>query len=659
MEFTLKGLLEKRIDSVEVNRLETWVAVNQQSPLSSMLLDRSLLVLKRFNELYPPKENVRSDHASSPLPELVFKRSCIEFRGDDGFKSGAVDIDTLFGFESGKLKFKGEYTMPGGRRAVFKSVTDLKFSKTDSSLAAGFNGTVDLRNLVDQSLSFSPGSLDFTGDLHVRQIAGELEWDLKLELPPVKCALKMGNFDLHSILGGDIGVVGSSTHISSRGKFGLSSLTAVCTSADGSVGASGTMEGIGFDLHLPLIEFKQFSSAAVLCQIGVSNLSVSAGDFVMDQGVLESTFTTKKEGIEFGDSVLHWRDCTAFGLHLKPLDLALSIDPGVLLVKAGLSVEGESMEMHANCEIPFGNPLSGTLKVDVPEVILTSDGQIGALIAKKFSKSHKFNGLFSASAMLESLNSLNSFSGEVSLKDGEFSMEELQISGVELNMPVYYNGKIGSTGTPVLRVSTVDAGNIALSDGELLFHLRADELFVESVHIGWAKGDLQTHSIHIGFDGSIRNEFTVYADKVDLGEVFTLVMPFQGRMEGVLYGRFPVDLQGKRVKLSVGFLYSLPGQGGVLKLDNPTDMEGLLERAGISRKLKAPLSYALSDLVFSAIRFDLENKGFDDSTLRIKLDGESKYEKWPAPVDLNINLHGPLDSIINIGMDMQRFNGGG
>jgi hypothetical protein len=82
-------------------------------------------------------------------------------------------------------------------------------------------------------------------------------------------------------------------------------------------------------------------------------------------------------------------------------------------------------------------------------------------------------------------------------------------------------------------------------------------------------------------------------------------------------------------------------------------MEGLLEKAGISPKLKRPLSHALSDLEFSAIRFDLENGGRDDSVLRIKLKGESKYEKWPAPVDLNINLHGPLETILNLGMELK------
>ena len=165
---------------------------------------------------------------------------------------------------------------------------------------------------------------------------------------------------------------------------------------------------------------------------------------------------------------------------------------------------------------------------------------------------------------------------------------------------------------------------------------------------------MRTYEVHAGFDGEIRNEFTIYADRVDLGKVLSLVMPFRGEMQGVLYGRFPVGLKNKRIDLSTGYLYSLPGQGGYLKIDEPERMETLLKRAGIRRDTD-DIARALSDLELSTIRLDLDPREGEESSLRLKLVGKSNYEKRPAPVDLNLNFNGPLDEILNLGVDLHKL----
>ena len=75
-----------------------------------------------------------------------------------------------------------------------------------------------------------------------------------------------------------------------------------------------------------------------------------------------------------------------------------------------------------------------------------------------------------------------------------------------------------------------------------------------------------------------------------------MVMPMKGLVEGVLYGRIPVGIDGGHVRLSTGFLYSLPGQGGKLRLDDSRQMAALLDQAGIRGDVQAPLSRALSDV---------------------------------------------------------------
>jgi len=261
--------------------------------------------------------------------------------------------------------------------------------------------------------------------------------------------------------------------------------------------------------------------------------------------------------------------------------------------------------------------------------------------------------MLSASVNVDGLYPGAAVTGAVKLAEGTYHKDEIELTGISMYMPFKWAGAAQSTGEPVVRIESLKAGNIVMGPGKILFQLTDRELFVERAQMAWAKGFLHAYAIHAGLDGNIRNEFVVYADKVDLGEVFMLVMPFDGKMEGVLYGRFPVILKKKRVELSGGYLYSLPDQGGMLKLNDPSQMEALLIRAGIPDDREKSLSNALSDLDLTAIRLDLVPGLGEDSSLRIKLHGKSNYKKRPAPVNLNLNLNGQLQQLLNLGMDLQ------
>jgi hypothetical protein len=206
---------------------------------------------------------------------------------------------------------------------------------------------------------------------------------------------------------------------------------------------------------------------------------------------------------------------------------------------------------------------------------------------------------------------------------------------------------------PLVSFKRAKAGNVRTDQGRLAFQLTEQELFVDRMEVGWCKGSLDAYSVHLNLKNP-KDEFIVYADRIDLGEALMMLFPVKGQIQGVLYGRFPVGFDNGHVKLSTGFLYSLPGQGGTLKLDDPSQMAALLEKAGIQGSVQAPLSRALSDLNFSTFRMDLEQGKGDEGTLRITLGGKSNDKEWPAPVDLNLNLHGPLEELLNMGLDVSR-----
>jgi len=79
-----------------------------------------------------------------------------------------------------------------------------------------------------------------------------------------------------------------------------------------------------------------------------------------------------------------------------------------------------------------------------------------------------------------------------------------------------------------------------------------------------------------------------------------------------------------------------------------------LAQVGIQQDVNTPLAKALSDMNFDTIRIELDTADNGDATLRLGLLGKSNFKEWPAPVDLKLNLHGPLETVLNMGLKMSQ-----
>ncbi|MDD4622356.1 MAG: YdbH domain-containing protein, partial [Kiritimatiellae bacterium] len=243
--------------------------------------------------------------------------------------------------------------------------------------------------------------------------------------------------------------------------------------------------------------------------------------------------------------------------------------------------------------------------------------------------------------------------GRVKMREGHLTRGDMDAEGVTADVAFESGVFFRTIERPVVTFKQARAGKLKLDAGRLEFHLSPKELFVDRFEAGWCKGRLNAYSVHLDFKNP-KDDFIVYADRIDLGEALMMALPFRGQMEGYLYGRFPVGFDRGRVKLYNGFLYSLPGQSGMLRLDDSSQMLELLEKAGVRGDVQGPLAKALSDMDFSSARLDLETLEGGQGVLKIKLDGKSNYKEWPAPVDLNLNLRGPMEDLLNMGLDISR-----
>ena len=656
VQYTLKGLYAGGVDKVVAGRLETSLLFNKQNKPQSELIERALQVVARVQQVYPS----RTDGAKGPfvLPEFTLERGTVNLIGTGSFSiEERVVFDLRLSQGIGAINLRTRFNLPGAGVPVLQGRVEIPTLDLSSATIARITAVADLSGLTGLPPGFKPKQVDLTGEFAVKGLAaGVPEWSLKLHLPEHPCALTIDTAQLSATLHGGGEFSGAGSRLSGGGILILSNLVSEVKGAEGHSVIATRAERVHLSFELPEHAADQAGGILLSGSAGVDDLHCTAGELLMlRQGMLNLPFSfSEPRGWAFEESKLEWALCRIGGVEFEAGVLQLSASNRCAQIASWVTVKDEWLKVAVECELPLLNPRAGTLRLDLLPVMVESNGKLGKLLRKKSGLEFDFAGEISGAVWVDGLDSGAAITGMVRLANGSLSNEQVTLGKIAAYMPLKFDGALRSTGEALLTVESVRAGNIAMGPGKALFQLREDELFIERVQMAWAKGFLHTYAIHAGFDGNIRNEFVIYADKVDLGEVFMLVMPFEGRMEGVLYGRFPVVLRKNRVELSGGYLYSLPNQGGVLKLNNPAQMESLLNRAGITDDREKSLSKALSDLDLSTIRLDFEPRLDGDSSLRIKLNGKSNYQKRPAPVSLNLNLNGQLQQLLDLGMDIHQ-----
>lgn len=143
---------------------------------------------------------------------------------------------------------------------------------------------------------------------------------------------------------------------------------------------------------------------------------------------------------------------------------------------------------------------------------------------------------------------------------------------------------------------------------------------------------------------------TLYLDSIDAGEAISHLAAFKGTASGRLHGRVPLSLRnGNEIRLGRAYLYSNPGEGGELQLQDPETALETLAAGGVNADTLDNLSSALKNLKYDILKLDLE-RADEEMVLKVELHGSATKGKTTVPVDLTLNLRGDLEEIINTGI---------
>ena len=202
-----------------------------------------------------------------------------------------------------------------------------------------------------------------------------------------------------------------------------------------------------------------------------------------------------------------------------------------------------------------------------------------------------------------------------------------------------------------LRIEALSAAGFALSN--LTASIRASEkaLMVTSAQADVCGGQVNIYSAFLD-PKSLNAGTTLFLENIDAGEVLNHVSGFSGAASGRLHGKVRVFLKegAKALRLSDAFLYSTPGETGKIQMENPEALSDNLAYAGLDAATRDNVSDALTNLDFSVLRFDLRRTDEKSATLSIRVEGSATRGDLTVPVNLNININGEIEQLINTGL---------
>jgi len=200
-------------------------------------------------------------------------------------------------------------------------------------------------------------------------------------------------------------------------------------------------------------------------------------------------------------------------------------------------------------------------------------------------------------------------SGRAGLSQGRLLMagRNARIEGIEARIAFPDLAAMRSAPRQRLRFASARFGNLEFGAASAFFQVEpGNRLFLEQGEVAWCGGKLSCHALRYQPGQAKDLRLTLFCDRLLLAEVLRQLRIANAEGEGAVSGQLPLVIQGDAVDLSGGFLYSKPGQGGILHLVDA----GLF--AGAQQSLQVAIAReALRDYAYDWVTINLDREGQD------------------------------------------------
>ena len=464
-------------------------------------------------------------------------------------------------------------------------------------------------------------------------------------------------------------------------KSGTGVEAAALVSLSGNVEASSNQLRIGTGLHVTNLVFHAGDLTGGLARIDVTaaedlvrGLPRPAGlriDAVALGGWLQGANGLLLDGLQvrlplenaereirvIGTPELTWSNLECRGVHVLPEGFALALtgQTATAQLRAGIPDTGLHVNVTLDARADWSHAWQVAVTAAVPPTTLVDSEALRSLVRKFAGKELNLTGEVSvtASALLAADKPpMVRIVATVTNLDIGCAAEKWQVSGlatcVEADGPRAWRTPQGQ----VLAFQSAKAGDLVWDGGMVRWQFRHDALLVEQADVRWCDGWLHTYGVPLDLHDP-RLEADLYAERIELGRLLQQAKALQGTGTGRLYGRIPVKADRGGLRLEQSYLYSMPGETGILKLTNVDLIDQALEQGRTDAKVRQQVCEALHNLRYSVLRMDLSGGG-TNAVMGFQVLGRSVEQPAAPPVELDVNLHAALEEFLNFGLQTAR-----
>lgn len=311
----------------------------------------------------------------------------------------------------------------------------------------------------------------------------------------------------------------------------------------------------------------------------------------------------------------------------------------------GLSMEGELNYDMAKDTVAFRLPaVSLDLKdwqAFVQRLVLLPGG--------KWELAGKFTGSAEGRLAGKELTT----NGTVRLREGRAANPQGTITaeGIEADLEFTDFAEV-VTKPGALRIREVRTGQLALRDLAAEVALAGtNKLAVSRLSFQALGGTVATEAFN--YFPSLRElETVVLVDGINVEEVMALTRDLPARAKGRVNGRFPIRLDDSGVRLGTGWLQLKPGVYAEIQFNATGLLTGGASPSTPSYAVLKKVESGLLKLKISELRLDIRPPNAPAGrSAQLHLVGEPVDPDVKAPVILDLNVNGPLEKLINLGLD--------
>ena len=256
----------------------------------------------------------------------------------------------------------------------------------------------------------------------------------------------------------------------------------------------------------------------------------------------------------------------------------------------------------------------------------------------------------------------------VNYSNGTLTQSENVLSDINFGVVFPHLPMLQSSPSQLCTIGSLDLGKVKLSDAKIRFRIEDNQaIFLEKTRLSWCGGKVETGGFTLSKDMK-ELETTLYCDRLGFTELLGQFGIDKAEGQGSLNGRLPLLINNKGLVFDDGFLFSTPGNSGIVRFNDTLQLRRGIPDIDKSAYLDYSMK-ALENFSYNWTKLSFNSQD-DDLLIKMQLDGKPAeplpfgYKKGQIipsntgpglqhPIRLDVNFRLPLQDLFQYGKNIQ------